>query len=162
MKKYYVIVNGEQKGPFSIEELSSKYLTEDMPVWCEGMDTWQKAGEVTELKAVTHQLPPEPPHLKIIKNWLTESIAATAFAAFISYIPGFWICAVSLPFGGTAIWKALKVQELHHKQQEEMARHYANEARKWMIWELYALGVGFFFSLIGLVIIALVTYSLWA
>lgn len=162
MKKYFVFINEEQKGPFSIEELSKKYLTEEMLVWCEGMDGWTKAGEIEELKEITHQLPPAPPRLKIIKNWLTESIAVTGLAAIISYIPGFWLCILSLPFGGIAIWKAAKVQELHHKHNEEMARHYANEARKWMLWESYALGVGVFFSIVALSIVALVTYSLWS
>ena len=162
MNKYFVIVNEERKGPFTTEELSKKYLTEDMHVWCEGMDDWKKAGEIDELKVLTHQLPPEPPRLKIIKNWLTESIAATAFCAIISYIPGFWFCSLSLPFGGISIWKAMKVQEFHHKHQEELARHYATEARKWMFWEIYALGVGFLFSLIGWGVFILLTYSLWS
>lgn len=158
---YFVIVNGEQKGPFSVNELAKKYLTEDMQVWCEGMDGWKKAKEVDELKEIIHQLPPTPPRLKIIKNWLTESIVATSAVALTSYIPGFWICMLALPFGGIAIWKALKVQEYHHKHQEEIARHFANEARKWMIWEMFAYGVAVLFSLIGITIVVLLTYSLW-
>lgn len=161
MNKYFVIVNEEQKGPFTKEDLAKKYLTEVMPVWCEGMDDWKPAGEVEELKDLLHQLPPERPKLKYIKNWLTESIAATGVCTLVSYLPGFWLCMLSLPFGGIAIWKSLKVQEYAHKHNDEMALHFAQEARKWMFWELYAFGVGVIFSLIGIGIVLLVTYSLW-
>ena len=53
---YLVAVNGEQAGPFNLQQLSQFVNTgefnKDTNVWKQGMDNWRKAGEVTELIAL--------------------------------------------------------------------------------------------------------------
>ena len=41
---YFVLLNDERKGPYTIEELAKKYITADILVWHEGMEGWKKAG----------------------------------------------------------------------------------------------------------------------
>lgn len=57
MKKYYIIINNKQEGPFAIEELKSKINLETF-VWYEGLEKWIKAKEIPELKNVFVQSPP--------------------------------------------------------------------------------------------------------
>lgn len=41
--KYYAMIDGEQKGPFSLEELPAAGVHPDTYVWCKGMPDWQLA-----------------------------------------------------------------------------------------------------------------------
>lgn len=43
--KYYAMIDGEQKGPFSIEELPAAGVRPSTYIWCKGMPDWQKAEE---------------------------------------------------------------------------------------------------------------------
>lgn len=61
MKKYYISTNGNQEGPFSIEDLQNKQIQRNTLVWFEGNDAWLKAEEVEELKTILGKLPPPSP-----------------------------------------------------------------------------------------------------
>lgn len=43
--KYYAMIDGEQKGPFSLEELPKAGVRPSTYIWCKGMPDWQKAEE---------------------------------------------------------------------------------------------------------------------
>lgn len=58
MSKYYLHENGEQLGPFSLEDFQSKNLQPDTHVWTEGMSEWRKASEIEELKDLLSKIPP--------------------------------------------------------------------------------------------------------
>ena len=58
---YFVLLNDERKGPYTVEELAKKYITADVLVWHEGMEGWKKASEVEELQNIIKQMPPDPP-----------------------------------------------------------------------------------------------------
>lgn len=58
MSNYYLHENGEQLGPFTLEDLKSKRLLPDTHVWTEGMQEWGKASEIEELKALVNSVPP--------------------------------------------------------------------------------------------------------
>lgn len=58
MKYYYFVEKEQQFGPFTIEELKTKRLKKSTLVWTDGMQEWQKAECVEELKEI---LIPEPP-----------------------------------------------------------------------------------------------------
>ena len=53
-KKYYVIKDEEQLGPFTIEQLSSMDIMYDTPIWTEGMPDWNTADKVAELQSLLH------------------------------------------------------------------------------------------------------------
>lgn len=55
MKEFYVIINDQQQGPFSLEQLAELAITPQTDVWAEGMDDWQPAGDVPELTTLLQQ-----------------------------------------------------------------------------------------------------------
>ncbi len=66
MKKYYLNDGTSQQGPFDLEELKSKNITAETPVWYDGLPEWTTAGKLDELKALFIHVPPpftspEPP-----------------------------------------------------------------------------------------------------
>ena len=50
--EFHLIKNGNQEGPFTIEELSQQGITPESEVWAPGMADWMQAGDVPELTAV--------------------------------------------------------------------------------------------------------------
>lgn len=67
---YFIITNGVQQGPFTLDELRQHNISSETLVWTEGMSQWEPAWQVEELKAlfynnesrVTGATPPPPPH----------------------------------------------------------------------------------------------------
>lgn len=47
--RYYAIIDGEQKGPFSLEELPQAGVRPSTYVWCKDMSDWQKAEEIPDI-----------------------------------------------------------------------------------------------------------------
>lgn len=65
--KYFIIdSNSQQQGPFTIYELKDRGINEQTLVWAEGMDNWQPAWQVEEIKRLLFDqpagTPPPPPH----------------------------------------------------------------------------------------------------
>lgn len=64
-KLYYVVVNGQQSGPFNEftlqQMVQQKTLTPDTLVWTQGMAQWLKASEVEDVAKLFAQGPPPPP-----------------------------------------------------------------------------------------------------
>lgn len=48
-KKYYMIIDGNQAGPFSVHEMLGNGLNMNTMVWTAGLSGWVPAGEVPEL-----------------------------------------------------------------------------------------------------------------
>lgn len=42
-KQYFARIDGEQRGPFTLDQLAEACVTPDTYVWCKGMDDWTKA-----------------------------------------------------------------------------------------------------------------------
>ncbi len=62
MKKYFIHDGTSQLGPFDLEELASKNLHADTPIWYDGLSDWTTAGKLDELKDIVVHTPP-PFHL---------------------------------------------------------------------------------------------------
>jgi hypothetical protein len=64
MLGFFVAVNGEQKGPFELDNLlemkKEGTFSSSSLVWKEGMEEWQKAETVEELKSLFVKAPPIP------------------------------------------------------------------------------------------------------
>ena len=58
MKLYYLYNGQDYEGPFNKEELKSKKITNDTPIWSEDMVNWKKAGEIKELRNSIMTIPP--------------------------------------------------------------------------------------------------------
>jgi hypothetical protein len=64
-RAYFVAVNGQQTGPFPLDELQRQaqggQLTRGTLVWTQGMAAWTAADEVAELQPLFAHLPPPLP-----------------------------------------------------------------------------------------------------
>jgi hypothetical protein len=65
MSQYYIVQNGKQEGPYTTDQLQAMKLSKDNLVWCEGMDNWEQAGNIEELKSIFKASPPPVPIDKI-------------------------------------------------------------------------------------------------
>ena len=79
MKKFYIFINEEQIGPFSIDELKHHIISKDTKVWYEGLGDWKNAFEIEELKSILISIPPpvssftsKPPTPKFVKVTETQ------------------------------------------------------------------------------------------
>ena len=60
MAQYYLSLNGQQLGPFEVNQLPANGLTPDAYVWTEGMANWMHASEVPELASLFAAPAPTP------------------------------------------------------------------------------------------------------
>ena len=69
MNQYYIVTDGLQLGPFSIEELRKKRILPSTLVWTEHMENWTQAKNIDVLKEIITISPPPIPqkHQKTIK-----------------------------------------------------------------------------------------------
>ena len=58
--KFYIVVNREKRGPFSIDELKTMNITPKTKVWCKGMTNWDDAENVYSLKDIIVDVPTTP------------------------------------------------------------------------------------------------------
>jgi len=58
MKKYFLHNGTIQEGPFDNEDLRAKNISNDTPIWHEGLSEWTTAGKIEELKDVLKLSPP--------------------------------------------------------------------------------------------------------
>ena len=65
MSAYFVAVNGQQTGPFTVQQLQGMIaggqFTAASQVWKQGMPAWGPASGVPELQALFGAMPPPPP-----------------------------------------------------------------------------------------------------
>ena len=65
MSQYYLAVNGQQQGPFNMQQLQQMaaqgQFTQSTQVWKQGMAGWAPANTVAELSPVFGAVPPPPP-----------------------------------------------------------------------------------------------------
>ena len=47
--KYYAMLDGEQKGPFELNQLPEMGVRPSTYIWCDGMKDWEKAEDVAEV-----------------------------------------------------------------------------------------------------------------
>lgn len=64
---YFILINNQQQGPYTLDELRSRNITSATLVWREGMTDWTPAWKVAELVSLFHadaadnaQTPPPP------------------------------------------------------------------------------------------------------
>ncbi|MDD6552773.1 MAG: DUF4339 domain-containing protein [Prevotellaceae bacterium] len=50
--EYFLLENGQQTGPFSLEQLAQKNITAESLLWADGMKDWTPAWQIDELKPI--------------------------------------------------------------------------------------------------------------
>ena len=79
MKKYYIHQNDRQEGPFSLEELRSKHLSGDCPIWYDGLPEWTTVREIAEVNELIPVAPPPFKHKSYSSVWRFLKFAAIVF-----------------------------------------------------------------------------------
>lgn len=166
MKQYYLVINGEKSGPFTIDQLATQQLTPETPVWTEGMSDWMPAQQVAELSSffapqtpgpemaqptVPPQAPaynaapaygnpqPQAPNTQVVPpNYLVWSI----LAALLCCLPG----------GVVAIVYSTQVSSRFQQGDYAGANESSRNARKWVIISAIAAVVGWAIYLIILAV----------
>lgn len=61
MKKYFIHNGQSEMGPFDFDELKTLKLTNETPIWFEGLQNWTTAGTIPELQPIInlYSLPPK-------------------------------------------------------------------------------------------------------
>jgi|GEM_PF-6714153 len=80
--KYYLHDGDEQCGPFSLDDLKTKSITKETPVWRKGLNDWAKAGTLDELSSLFASVPPlfKKQSLPVKSN---QRIARVPIAVFV-------------------------------------------------------------------------------
>lgn len=164
--KYWIVINGERKGPMSINELiNTPELTKDTYVWNETMPQWMHAGDVDDLKPffegnLDHYKPEEP---EVETVTVEEAPVQTqkepaqettqAKKAWYEYgdIPDMNLCPPTFlvlsivmllcccqVFGIVAVVYASQVRSLYLSRQYEKAEKYSRNALIWCVVSLFA------------------------
>lgn len=143
---YFIMVNGVQQGPFSVNELSAQGITPQTPVWCEGMPAWKLAQEVPEVAAAvqfTSHIAPKP---LMPKTYVTESVLI--------------MILLCMPFGVIGLINGLEVSNLYASGNYDEAQRKSDEAKKWCKWGLIA---GVIYVIVVIIcVIAVTGFSFWA
>lgn len=153
MKKYFYTQGTVKHGPFTLEELQGKGITETTLIWYDGLEQWTTASEVEELAELLSSPPPLPasadtpsggatharrrekiPEEERMrprpKNWLVESILVTLFCC--------------MPFGIAGIIYAAKVDSMYNNGDYRGAQFASDDAKKWTMvsfWVGLAIGI---------------------
>jgi hypothetical protein len=60
MKKFFLHNGSEQEGPFDLDDLKSKVISKDTPIWHEGLNDWTTIDKIDELKDIIRTSTPPP------------------------------------------------------------------------------------------------------
>jgi Interferon-induced transmembrane protein/GYF domain 2 len=169
MKKYFYILNGQQIGPLSIEELKANNITRETMIWCEGMGDWEQAGKIAELSSLFGDLPPSLPtnlaqtnpqnynspqqnagYQNPTPQYGNPNPTQDQLSITNGVPPKTWLVEsilvtlfCCLPFGIAGIVNASKVESAFYAGDIFGAQHASDQAAKWTKW-------GFFSSIIAI------------
>ncbi len=153
---YWIIVNGQQKGPFTIEQLRWQKITPQTDVWGDGMPNWTKASQVPELQtlftagaaqpqqqAAQPQQTAQPQQQQYQQQYQQQASAYPPPTRVAESILVMLFCC--MPFGIVALVHATMVRMCYDRGDYTAATQHSQAASKW-------LKIGFF---IGLAVILL-------
>ena len=58
--KFFVILNNQQEGPYTIAQLAEMGISSETLVWKEGMKDWQPAWTIPELRYILNEKTTKP------------------------------------------------------------------------------------------------------
>lgn len=163
---YYVIIDGNQHGPLSVEQLRGLSVKPETPVWHEGLTDWTTIAKIPALmSALFPAVPPQnpcqiaPPQRPVVppqqnfnygeqsginaSTWKANGIILTVLGVIFSFL--------AMIFGIIAIVSAAKVPKLEAEGNYQRAREKASTARTMCIlgYCVLALGVVFNIAVLG-------------
>lgn len=138
MEKYYIMIDGQQQGPFTKQEIINNSFSPESYIYSKSLGGWKKISEIpdfyhkidvppTYIPSPPTNIPSPPPNNPTSqpKTWLLESILATLFCC--------------LPLGIVGIVNAAKVETRYKAGDYAGAIEASENAKNWINW---SLGVG--------------------
>jgi hypothetical protein len=133
--KIWVYINGEQRGPFTLDQLTNMDINPDTPVWHEGMTEWLPASEVPQVYAalfcaengVVNPLQDEPTSLR----QLFDHKPATA-KSYIGWSVALTICCCGSPLSLAALVGSIVTIVRNNAGNERGARK-ASNITEWLV-----------------------------
>ena len=142
--EYYVIIDGRKCGPYSHEELRSKFVTPNMPVWHEGLIDWAQASDIPELCDVLQPDPTPLPYNEggaqgqntmgngneeyvppMPNDYRTSNIFLIIFGFFLCQF-----CFIGSVFALISYFKSNDMQMMHALKKYDLMAIKADEVRK--------------------------------
>ncbi|MDE6396486.1 MAG: CD225/dispanin family protein, partial [Muribaculaceae bacterium] len=149
-KYYYIDANGQQTGPFNLNELVNQPITRQTYVWREGLSSWVMADQLPELAPSFNNVPPaytQPsPHTAHGVS-PTPPVSRPSTYLWLAILSTIFCC---LPFGIVSIVYASKVDSYWAAGNYDEAIRNSNKAKNWGI-AAAATGIGvslFYFILL--------------
>ena len=128
MVHYYYTDGKERFGPFTLDQLKDRNISESTLVWKDGLPDWVPARNLSDLESLFVVSISEPPPINVPytnqlmvvppKNWLIECILVTLFCC--------------MPLGIVGLIQSTKVETLWNSGQREAAVKASQEAGKWV------------------------------
>ncbi len=159
---YFIIQNGQQLGPFTIDELRLQPIDASTPVWAPGFSGWTTAGKVDELQEILNGsfanggIGMPPPYTQQAyggqQTYQQPNYNTQQGYGNRSNMPHTWLaesiiatilCCV--PFGIVGIVYATKVSSLYQQGRYEEAERASRNAKT---WTLVSVGVGLIVNII--------------
>lgn len=170
MKKYFYRDNNQNLGPFSLQELQSKYITPQTYVWYEGLAEWQPASQIPELQSLFGQSGPvqyssnaqaQHPNSHTTHHNTTTYNNYSAPQTPPHYpLPKSWLVEsilvtvlCCLPFGIIGIVNASKVESKYYAGDYLGAEKASKEAKK---WSLIGVGTGLVGGILYFILIIII------
>ena len=145
---YYIVENGQQCGPLSLDQLRFKNITPETPIWREGMPQWGKAKDFPELSSIMQGATPPPPNYEqpsaqqsyqqqsyqqpsepCPDRHLGLSIVATVLTT---------LCCFPFAIGIVALIYSLNVENKWKRGDYDIAVRNAKNAKGWAIGSIIA------------------------
>ena len=142
MKQYYINVDNKQIGPLSFDELKENKITRETIVWFEGLQDWQKAGDIEELKLVFKNFPPPinqsnpPPILNFEKSSPLKESGIDAESKILGlkknvfYIVISVVVVLSTSFYFTTVEQSSEIKLLEQNRQTEIHNELLEQQQK--------------------------------
>ena len=146
--KYYIIQNGQQMGPYTVEQLKLYHVTPETDVWTEGMANWVKAKTVPELATLFMNAGVNAGMgaagaaygaAQGFQNQAAQQAQPAQNAGYGGYPPKSWTAEAVLvtlfccmPFGIVGLVHATMVSLYYNRGEFEAAEQASKTAGKWV------------------------------
>lgn len=136
---YYVAVNGESTGPFTLEQLKQRGLTPNTLIWYEGLPSWVAASTVPEVS--NYLFGARPVHnpgsgnVTVVNNQVASGVESADGCPPVHLALAI-ISAVVFPLGIAAVVKAALVRPRWNAGRYEDAEYLSKSSKKFAILSL--------------------------
>lgn len=147
---FYLTASNEQRGPVPPTKFEQLGITGDTLIWCKGMDKWERAENVPEVRMYLRRNTqacgaPEPPnpygyqggnsqgYYTQRQGYMSPKPDTNLVPAIIVTVFSFLCCGlVGAVAGAVSIYKATQVDNFYASGLYDQAVLAANESKKWV------------------------------